>query len=220
MNKSNLLEILNNNKEIDKADAHWLQEVINFYPYFAAASFALTKYYQQNQDFQFQQQLKTTATLTSDRKSLYNFINVSSSNNINAEVLTSNLPKHEINLVIDAKPTEFETSENIKKVETIKTIEPEIKTEIILDEIVQEVEAEADVINHIIQPDIAIIEEKINEESETIFEEDIVIAISQSGETADTLAAIELAKSIGATIIGIFNVAVANIAATKKTLSN
>jgi len=39
-----------------------------------------------------------------------------------------------------------------------------------------------------------------------IHEDDIVIAISQSGETADTLAAIELAKSKGATIIGICNV--------------
>ena len=39
-----------------------------------------------------------------------------------------------------------------------------------------------------------------------IFSDDIVIAISQSGETADTLAAIELAKSKGATIIGICNV--------------
>lgn len=37
-------------------------------------------------------------------------------------------------------------------------------------------------------------------------EDDVVIAISQSGETADTLAAIELAKSKGATIIGICNV--------------
>ncbi len=39
-----------------------------------------------------------------------------------------------------------------------------------------------------------------------IFEDDVVIAISQSGETADTLAALELAKSKGATIIGICNV--------------
>lgn len=39
-----------------------------------------------------------------------------------------------------------------------------------------------------------------------ITEDDIVIAISQSGETADTLAAIELAKSKGATILGICNV--------------
>ncbi len=39
-----------------------------------------------------------------------------------------------------------------------------------------------------------------------ISEKDIVIAISQSGETADTLAAIELAKSKGATIFGICNV--------------
>jgi glucosamine--fructose-6-phosphate aminotransferase (isomerizing) len=39
-----------------------------------------------------------------------------------------------------------------------------------------------------------------------IGEEDVVIAISQSGETADTLAALELAKSKGATIIGICNV--------------
>ncbi len=39
-----------------------------------------------------------------------------------------------------------------------------------------------------------------------ISEKDVVIAISQSGETADTLAALELAKSRGATILGICNV--------------
>jgi glucosamine--fructose-6-phosphate aminotransferase (isomerizing) len=39
-----------------------------------------------------------------------------------------------------------------------------------------------------------------------ITEKDIVIAISQSGETADTMAAIELAKEKGATIFGICNV--------------
>src|ERR1044071_6118076 len=39
-----------------------------------------------------------------------------------------------------------------------------------------------------------------------IREGDVVIAISQSGETADTLAAIELAKSKGAVIIGVCNV--------------
>ncbi|HNR18890.1 MAG TPA: glutamine--fructose-6-phosphate transaminase (isomerizing) [Bacteroidia bacterium] len=39
-----------------------------------------------------------------------------------------------------------------------------------------------------------------------ITEDDVVIAISQSGETADTLAAIELAKQKGATIIGVCNV--------------
>jgi len=39
-----------------------------------------------------------------------------------------------------------------------------------------------------------------------IFPGDIVIAISQSGETADTLAAIEMAKEKGATTLGICNV--------------
>ena len=39
-----------------------------------------------------------------------------------------------------------------------------------------------------------------------IKEKDFVIAISQSGETADTLAAIQLAKSKGATIFGVCNV--------------
>ncbi len=39
-----------------------------------------------------------------------------------------------------------------------------------------------------------------------IFPNDIVIAISQSGETADTLAAVELARSQGAFIFGICNV--------------
>jgi glucosamine--fructose-6-phosphate aminotransferase (isomerizing) len=45
-----------------------------------------------------------------------------------------------------------------------------------------------------------------------ITENDVVIAISQSGETADTLAAVELAKSKGATIFGICNVVGSSIA--------
>jgi glucosamine--fructose-6-phosphate aminotransferase (isomerizing) len=45
-----------------------------------------------------------------------------------------------------------------------------------------------------------------------IYHDDIVIAISQSGETADTLAAIELAKSKGATVLGICNVVGSSIA--------
>jgi glucosamine--fructose-6-phosphate aminotransferase (isomerizing) len=44
-----------------------------------------------------------------------------------------------------------------------------------------------------------------------IKESDFVIAISQSGETADTLAALELAKKKGATIFGICNVVGASI---------
>lgn len=39
-----------------------------------------------------------------------------------------------------------------------------------------------------------------------IYQDDVVIAISQSGETADTLAAIELAKLKGATVLGVCNV--------------
>jgi len=39
-----------------------------------------------------------------------------------------------------------------------------------------------------------------------INEDDVVIAISQSGETADTLAAIKMAKEKGATILGVCNV--------------
>jgi glutamine---fructose-6-phosphate transaminase (isomerizing) len=45
-----------------------------------------------------------------------------------------------------------------------------------------------------------------------INESDVVISISQSGETADTLAAIELAKSKGATVLGICNVVGSSIA--------
>lgn len=47
-----------------------------------------------------------------------------------------------------------------------------------------------------------------------INENDVVIAISQSGETADTLAAIELAKSKGATVFGVVNVVGSSIART------
>lgn len=45
-----------------------------------------------------------------------------------------------------------------------------------------------------------------------IYQDDIVIAVSQSGETADTLAAVELAKSKGATVIGVCNVVGSSIA--------
>ncbi|MCC5916854.1 MAG: glutamine--fructose-6-phosphate transaminase (isomerizing) [Cryomorphaceae bacterium] len=45
-----------------------------------------------------------------------------------------------------------------------------------------------------------------------ITEKDVVIAISQSGETADTLAAIKLAKSKGATIFGVCNIVGSSIA--------
>ena len=45
-----------------------------------------------------------------------------------------------------------------------------------------------------------------------IYPDDIVIAISQSGETADTLAAIELAKAKGAIIFGVCNVVGSSIA--------
>lgn len=41
---------------------------------------------------------------------------------------------------------------------------------------------------------------------------DVVIAISQSGETADTLAAIKLAKESGASVFGICNVVGSSIA--------
>ena len=47
-----------------------------------------------------------------------------------------------------------------------------------------------------------------------ITQKDLVIAISQSGETADTMAAIELAKERGATIFGICNVVGASIPRT------
>lgn len=45
-----------------------------------------------------------------------------------------------------------------------------------------------------------------------LYEDDVVIAISQSGETADTLAAIEMARSKGATIYGVCNVVGSSIA--------
>lgn len=45
-----------------------------------------------------------------------------------------------------------------------------------------------------------------------IHPEDIVIAVSQSGETADTLAAVELARKAGAFVFGICNVVGSSIA--------
>ena len=45
-----------------------------------------------------------------------------------------------------------------------------------------------------------------------IYNDDVVIAVSQSGETADTLVAVEMAKSLGATVFGVCNVVGSSIA--------
>lgn len=50
-----------------------------------------------------------------------------------------------------------------------------------------------------------------------IFADDVMIAISQSGETADTLAAIELAKEKGAFVYGVCNVVGSSIARATNT---
>ncbi len=50
-----------------------------------------------------------------------------------------------------------------------------------------------------------------------IYDDDVVIAISQSGETADTLAAIELARSKGAFVFGIVNAVGSSIARNTDT---
>ena len=47
-----------------------------------------------------------------------------------------------------------------------------------------------------------------------LYPDDVVIAVSQSGETADTLAAISLARSVGAFVYGICNVIGSSIART------
>jgi glucosamine--fructose-6-phosphate aminotransferase (isomerizing) len=66
--------------------------------------------------------------------------------------------------------------------------------------------------------DLCHIEVKVEYASEfryrnpVIHESDIIIALSQSGETADTLAAIELAKSKGAFVYGVCNVVGSSIA--------
>ena len=50
-----------------------------------------------------------------------------------------------------------------------------------------------------------------------IYPDDVVIAISQSGETADTLAAMQLAKASGAFLFGICNVVGSSIARAADT---
>jgi len=118
MNKSNLLEILSNNKPTESYDAAWLKQVITTYPYFTGAAYALTKYYQQNQDFQFQQQLKITATLSADRKSLYKFVNLANSNVVDPVINVVSENK----LIADVPNVELEKASNTES--EIEVVEP------------------------------------------------------------------------------------------------
>jgi glucosamine--fructose-6-phosphate aminotransferase (isomerizing) len=54
--------------------------------------------------------------------------------------------------------------------------------------------------------------------SPLLSEENIVIAVSQSGETADTLAALRLAKSMGAYVIGVVNTVGSSVAREADTV--
>jgi tetratricopeptide (TPR) repeat protein len=98
MNKAQILDLISNPRPIQKSDAEGLKQVLSAYPYFTAANYLLAKFYHEQDDFQYQQQLKITATQTNNRKSLYKLIH-------------ENVPAREqkVEIIIEQK-TEIEPS--------------------------------------------------------------------------------------------------------------
>jgi tetratricopeptide (TPR) repeat protein len=74
MNKGQILDLITHPRPISKSEAEGFKQVLIAYPYFTAANYLLAKFYHEQDDFQYQQQLKITATQTNNRKSLYKLI--------------------------------------------------------------------------------------------------------------------------------------------------
>jgi|GEM_PF-794498 len=135
MNKERLSEILSTNKTIGDADGNWVKEIIKTYTYFTAANYALSKYYNQNQDFQFQQQLKVTATLSPNRKTLYQYINNGQETNTSGFISDENINKNEAlnNTETLEKTIEIEVEKPSDIIPVIDVSETKIITEAVGD---------------------------------------------------------------------------------------
>lgn len=134
MNKGQLLDLISNPILISKSDAEGLKQVIQAYPYFTAANYLLAKFYHEQDDFQYQQQLKVTATQTNNRASLYQLIheNVPTRESIDKVIITADEPeqlsttseieKKEIVGIVTKKDDEVESSSNSEPITSVKEI--------------------------------------------------------------------------------------------------
>jgi tetratricopeptide (TPR) repeat protein len=135
MNKGQILDLITNPRPISKSEAEGFKQVLIAYPYFTAANYLLAKYYHEQDDFQYQQQLKITATQTNNRKSLYKLIHENvPARELASEIITES-PKTEP-ASIEIALNKAEQDHVVVDIESSKNNEEKNGIESLVDEVV------------------------------------------------------------------------------------
>jgi tetratricopeptide (TPR) repeat protein len=135
MNKGQILDLISNPRPISKSEAEGIKQVLIAYPYFTAANYLLAKYYHEQDDFQYQQQLKVTATQTNNRKTLYKLIHENvPARELASEIITES-PKTEP-VSIEIAMNKVEQDHVVVVIESSSTNEEKNDIESLVDEVV------------------------------------------------------------------------------------
>lgn len=151
MNKSEFITLIDNPQNLDKSHITALKNIANDFPYFQANHILLTKALFNENHYEYEKQLRTTALLVSNRELLYHFL-------------------HDLKIdeAIEEEPVVSEQP-SIEVEEITETIEQEVIPEIIVEEVVIESVNET----------ITTTETPVEEVSEIIIEEEPIQEIEK-----------------------------------------
>ena len=150
MNKAEFITLIDNPKNLDKSHITALRNIAADFPYFQASHILLSKALFNENHYEFEKQLKSTALIVSDREQLYRFlhnIHIEEPNNVSAaEEEIAVLPEEFVQQFVEPIPVEniieqiveipiVEELEEI--VEPLQTIVEPVPVESVIEQIVE-----------------------------------------------------------------------------------
>jgi hypothetical protein len=203
MYKGQILDLITHPRPISKSEAEGFKQVLIAYPYFTAANYLLAKFYHEQDDFQYQQQLKITATQTNNRKSLYKLIHENvPARELASEIITESPKPEPVSIEIAMNKAEQDhvvvvtESSPVNEVKNdVESLVDEVDTSI-KDQQLTEVKSESIVSEH---SELAAENKDLALDSEEPSIEAIAKNISESHETSivtETIAGIFVDESI------------------------
>jgi len=128
LNKAEFITLIDNPKNLDKSHITALRNIAADFPYFQASHILLSKALFNENHYEFEKQLKSTALIVSDREQLYRFlhnIHIEEPNYVPAtEVEIAVLPEEFVQQVVEPIPVES-VIEQIVETPIVEPIEPE-----------------------------------------------------------------------------------------------
>jgi tetratricopeptide (TPR) repeat protein len=101
LNKSEFISLIDNPKALDKSHITALKNIASDFPYFQASHILLSKALFNENHYEFEKQLKSTALIVSDREVLYRFLHEIDVEEIIAEPIFANSVDEDISEIID-----------------------------------------------------------------------------------------------------------------------